>query len=653
MKTQETFKPFVPADKVMRELTPAAIIVGVLLAIVFGGANAYLGLRVGMTVSASIPAAVISMGVLRMILRRDSVLENNIVQTIGSAGESVAAGAVFTMPVLFMWAAENGDKAPSLVEIALIALVGGLLGVLFMIPLRQALIVQEHATLPYPEGKACAEILLAGEEGGSKAGTVFKGLGIAAVYKFLADGLKIFPSEVDYEIKPYKGSGIGMDVLPALAGVGYICGAKVSSYLLAGGTVGWFVIMPLIALFGGNNIISPGVDPISSMGVWDIWDNYIRYIGAGAVAAGGIMSLIKSLPTIIKTFKQAMKGFGKKAETTDRLSRDIPMNIILLGIGIIAIAMWLIPAIPVNLISAIIIIVFGFFFATVSSRMVGVVGSSNNPVSGMAIATLLISTMILKATGNIGTAGMICAITIGSIICIVSAIAGDSSQDLKTGYILGATPYKQQFAEIIGVVASAITIGAVLYLFSETGYGTDSLPAPQATLMKMVVESVMDGNLPWAMVFVGVFIAIVVEILGIPVLPFAVGLYLPIHLSTPIMVGGLVRLWVDKKKKISEDDRKREVENGILYSSGLIAGEGIIGILLAVFAIIPMGKGVTLADKLDISGKLNLDSNVGNALGLVFFALLVATLIIFIKKKPKASAKAAVASESTSEDNDE
>ncbi len=654
MNTQENFKPFVPANKVMRELTPAAIIVGVLLAIVFGGANAYLGLRVGMTVSASIPAAVISMGVLRVILRRDSILENNIVQTIGSAGESVAAGAIFTMPVLFMWAAEGTGDSPSLVEIALIALVGGVLGVLFMIPLRQALIVQEHATLPYPEGKACAEVLLAGEQGGAKAGTVFKGLGIAAVYKFIADGLKVFPSEVDYEIKPYKGAGVGMDVLPALAGVGYICGAKVSSYLLAGGTLGWFVLMPLIALFGGDTTIFPGTAPISELGVWDLWSNYIKYIGAGAVACGGILSLIKSFPTIVRTFRQAMKGFGAKAETTDRLSRDIPMNIILICIGIIAIAMWLIPAIPVNLISAIIIIVFGFFFATVSSRMVGVVGSSNNPVSGMAIATLLIATMILKATGNIGTEGMICAIAIGSIICIIAAIAGDSSQDLKTGYILGATPYKQQIAELIGVVISALTMGAVLYLFNRSwGYGGTELPSAQASLMKMIVEGVMDGNLPWALVFVGVFIALVVEILGIPVLPFAVGLYLPIHLSTPIMVGGLIRFWVDKRKRVSEEDRKNQVENGILYSSGLIAGEGIVGILLAVFAIVPMGDGQTLADKVNISEKLGFSADVGNILGLVAFALLCSTLILSILKKKKVNAVADGVSEEVVEESEE
>lgn len=645
MNNKEAFKPFIPADKVVKELTPTAIILGVILAVIFGGANAYLGLRVGMTVSASIPAAVISMGIIRLILRRDSILENNVVQTIGSAGESVAAGAIFTMPALFMWAEEAGDKAPSLLEIALIALCGGILGVMFMIPLRQALIVQEHGVLPYPEGQACAEVLLAGEKGGSGAKTVFAGLGIAAVYKFIADGLKLFPSEVDYSIKPYKGSGIGMDVLPALAGVGYICGPKVSSYLLAGGTLGWFVLMPLIALFGGDMTIYPGSKPISELGTWGLWSSYIKYIGAGAVAAGGIISLIKSMPTIIKTFGQAMKGFGKNV-TTDRLSKDIPMHILLITIGIIAIFMWLCPVIPVGPVGAIIIIVFGFFFATVSSRMVGVVGSSNNPVSGMAIATLLISTIILKATGTIGMEGMIAAITIGSIICIVAAIAGDSSQDLKTGYILGATPYKQQIAELIGVTVAAIAIGGVLYLLNAAwGYGGTELPAAQATLMKMVVEGVMDGNLPWPLVFTGAFIAIVVEVLGIPVLPFAVGLYLPIHLSTPIMAGGLIRLFFDKKKEASEDERKRKIDNGVLYSSGLIAGEGIVGIVLAIFAIIPVstiivdGKEVTqtLGDVLALSPFAELPA-VGNIVGLVAFALLLSTLVYAINKKNKAKA---------------
>ncbi len=540
-----------------------------------------------MTVSASIPAAVISMGVIRMILRRDSILENNIVQTIGSAGESLAAGAIFTLPALFMWAEEGGTSTPSLIEIALIAFVGGVIGILFMIPLRTALIVQEHGTLPYPEGKACAEVLMAGEEGGASASTVFLGLFVSAVYKFIADGLCIFPSEVDFEIKSYKGSGIGMDVLPALLGVGYICGAKVSSYLLAGGTLGWFVIMPLIALFGGDAVIYPGTDTINTLSPSGLWSTYIRYIGAGAVAAGGIMSLIKSFPLIIRTFRQAVKGFGVKAGESNRTTQDLPMNFVMIGIGIMAIFMWLCPVIPVNLLGAIIIIVFGFFFATVSSRMVGLVGSSNNPVSGMAIATLLIATMILKATGMIGMAGMVAAISIGSIICIIAAIAGDTSQDLKTGFLVGSTPKNQQIGELIGVLASAITIGGVLYLLNAAwSYGTDQLPAPQAMLMKMVVEGVMNGNLPWALVFSGVFIAVVVEILGIPVLPFAVGLYLPIHLSTPMIVGGLVRLYFEKKKGEDEKERKRKVENGVLYSSGLIAGEGLVGIMLAVFATV-------------------------------------------------------------------
>ena len=627
MSNEKEFKPYIPADKVLPELSVVSVILGILLAVLFGGANAYLGLRVGMTVSASIPAAVISMGVIRFILRRDSILENNIVQTIGSAGESVAAGAIFTLPAIFMWADEGGVAYPSLAEIALITLVGGILGVLFMIPLRSALIVKEHGTLPYPEGTACAEVLLAGESGGAKASTVFTGLGIAAVYKFIADGLKAFPSEVAFEIKAYKGSGIGMDTLPALLGVGYICGPKISSYLLAGGTVAWFALMPLIALFGGDMVMFPGTDPISTFSPDAIWSTYIRYIGAGAVACGGILSLIKSLPMIVRTFRDAMKGLkaGRDSDNS-RTVQDLSMNIVLIGIGVIAIAMWLIPAIPVNLIGAIIIVICGFFFATVSSRMVGIVGSSNNPVSGMAIATLLIATMLLKASGMIGYPGMVSAIAIGTVICIIAAVAGDTSQDLKTGYIIGATPKKQQIGELIGVVVSALAIGGILYLFNNAwSYGTSELPAPQAMLMKMVVEGVMGGNLPWNLVFVGVGIAIVVEILGIPVLPFAVGLYLPIYLSTPMMVGGLVRWFFERK-----GGHKEGIDRGVLYCSGLIAGEGLVGILLAVFAVIKVG-GTSLGD---IIGSC-LPFSLGNWGGLVIFAALTATLFAVVSKKSK------------------
>ncbi|MGM9612507.1 MAG: OPT family oligopeptide transporter, partial [Butyricicoccus sp.] len=368
----KNFKPFVPADRVVPEFTVFSVILGAILAVLFGGANAYLGLRVGMTVSASIPAAVISMGIIRKIFKRDSILENNMVQTIGSAGESLAAGAIFTMPALFMWASEGLCDMPSLIEIGLIALFGGVLGVMMMIPLRSALIVREHGVLGYPEGQACAEVLMAGEEGGNKSTTVFAGLGIAAVYKFIADGLRLFPSEVDYTISAYKGSGIGVDVLPALAGVGYICGTRVASYMFAGSTLAWFVLMPLIALFGSDVVIYPADVSVAELwatgGTWGLWSKFIRYIGAGALVAGGIISLIKSLPLIVTTFGAAFKDYGKGAAGTKRTEQDISIKVVILSCLIIAIFMWLFPGIPVSLIGALIILVFGFFFATVSSR---------------------------------------------------------------------------------------------------------------------------------------------------------------------------------------------------------------------------------------------------------------------------------------------
>lgn len=594
MDNKKDFKPFISADKIVPEFTFTSLFIGILLAVVFGAANAYLGLRVGMTVSASIPAAVLSMGIIRVILRRDSILENNMVQTIGSAGESVAAGAIFTLPALFLWAADGveGIEAPGLFEIFLIALVGGTLGVLFMIPLRKALIVEEHGVLPYPEGTACAEVLLAGEEGGSKASVVFSGLGIAAVYKFVADGLGVFPSSVNYDIKAYKGSAVGMDVLPALVGVGYICGPRIASYMFSGSVLSWFVLMPLISLFAGDAIIFPGTKPISSLAPSELWGTYIKYIGAGAVATGGIISLIKSLPLIVKTFSQAMKSMSNnkgKAASGLRTEQDMPMPVILIGVGVIAIAIWLLPTFPINLLGAVIVVIFGFFFATVSSRMVGLIGSSNNPVSGMAIATLLIATILLKATGLDGATGMKGAIAIGSIICIVAAIAGDTSQDLKTGFIVGATPKKQQLGELIGVLTSSLAIGGVLYLLNEAwGYGSTELPAAQATMMRMIVEGVMNADLPWGLIGAGAAIAIVVEILRIPVLPFAVGMYLPLSLNAGIMAGGLVRLVVEKKRGLSEEKKKAAIDRGILYTSGMIAGEGLIGILLAVFAVVEL-----------------------------------------------------------------
>ena len=620
------FKPYVPADKVTPEFTATSIIIGVLLAIIFGAANAYLGLRVGMTVSASIPAAVISMGVIRVIMKKDSILESNMVQTIGSAGESLAAGAIFTLPALFLWANEGKTEAPNLLTISLIALVGGILGVLFMIPLRNALIVKEHGVLPYPEGTACAEVLLAGEEGGTSAKTVFAGMGLSAVFKFITDGLKVVPGVVTAPIRSLR-TAFSAEVYPALLGVGYICGIKIASYMFAGALLGWFVLIPAITIFGGPTTMYPGDVPIAQMyaegGADAIWGSYIRYIGAGAVAAGGIISLIKSLPLIVSTFKDSLKGLkgGTKAGSL-RTEQDLDMRLVLGGSLVLILVIWLLPAIPVSLIGALLVVVFGFFFATVSSRMVGLVGSSNNPVSGMAIATLLFSTLVLKVTGNTGVSGMIGAIAIGSVICIVAAMAGDTSQDLKTGYILGATPKKQQIGELLGAVVAAFTIGVVLLLLNSAwGFGTTELAAPQATLMKMITEGVMNGNLPWPLVLIGIFAAIVVEILGIPVLPVAIGLYLPLELSATIMIGGVIRWIVDKKSA----DKNGEASGGVLFCSGLIAGEGLVGILLAILAV------VGVSSKFDLSSSVN----TGRIGGIVLLAIMIACVFIFAMPKKK------------------
>ncbi len=621
------FKPYIPAEKVTPEITITSIMMGVLLAVVFGAANAYLGLRVGMTVSASIPAAVIAMGVIRIIMRKNSILESNIVQTIGSAGESLAAGAIFTLPALFLWAADGKTDKPGLLEITLIALIGGLLGVFFMVPLRNALIVKEHGTLPYPEGTACAEVLLAGEEGGANASTVFAGMGFAALFKFIIDGLKLVSSEISVRFKGFAGE-IGSQIYPAVMSVGFICGARISSYMFAGGVLSWMVLIPLMVLFGNNIIIYPGTEAIGDIyaagGASAIWSTYIRYIGAGALAAGGIISLIKSLPLIVKTFSGAMKSMAGGTTTGNaRTEKDINIKVVLICIAILTLLVWLIPAIPVSLIGAIIIVAFGFFFATVSSRMVGLVGSSNNPVSGMAIATLLIATVILKLTGASGVAGMCSAIAIGSVICIVSAIAGDTSQDLKTGYLLGATPRKQQIGEIIGVVASALAIGGTLYLLDAAwGFGSDQLGAPQATLMKLIVEGVMGGNLPWGLVIIGVCIALVIELIGIPVLPFAIGIYLPVQLNACIMVGGLVRLALDKLKR-NDDEKKGIVNDGILFCSGMIAGEGLVGILLALLAVFGLDS------VLDLSARLGIPAIVSDIGGIVLFAITIFTVLKF------------------------
>ena len=626
MKENTPIKPFIPPEKNVQEFTITSVILGGILSVVFGAANAYLGLRVGMTVAASIPAAVLSMGIIRMILKKDSILENNMVQTIGSAGESVATGAIFTLPAMFMLMQEWGLPWPSLLEIALIAFCGGALGGLFMIPLRRALIVEAHGTLPYPEGTACSEVLLAGEEGGSKASVVLNGLGIAAVCKLLTDGFRIFPTRVHTEITMYKGAGIGMDVMPALLGVGYLCGSKVATFILAGSALSWLILMPLTSLFGAETVIYPATVSISTMDSFAIWDNYIKYIGAGAIAVAGIISLVKATPVVFGNFFRVLRGYSMPATKSHlRTDTDIPNQIIWAGIMAIILVLWLAPAVPVSPLGSVLIAVFGFFFATVSARTVGLVGSSNNLISGMTVTVLIFSTLLLKWTGDTGPSGMKGAVAISSVICIVVAIAGDTSQDLKTGFILGATPMKQQIGELIGVLVSSLSIGLVLYMFNHIwGFGSPDMPAPQATLMKLVVEGVMTNTLPWSLVFAGMGIALIAFLTGMPIMPFAMGIYLPIHLTLPIMVGGFIRWLVERHRTHSTEEKQDVLASGMLYASGLIAGEGLMVLLLAALNIF-QPNGIPMIQYIDFSGRFFL----GEWGSLALFVLMALSVLWF------------------------
>ena len=624
-KNGEAFQPYISPDQTQPELTTASIVVGVLLAIIFGAANAYLGLRVGMTVSASIPAAVISMVVMRVILRRRSVLESNMVQTIGSAGESLAGGVIFTMPVFFLWSAEGTTDSPNLITLSILAICGGVIGVMLMIPLRHTLIVKEHGVLPYPEGTACAQVLLAAEKSGAGSKGVFAGMGLAALSKFLTDGIKVIPGIVSVKIEALK-TAFSAEAYPALLGVGYICGPKIASYMISGGLLGWFVLIPAIAIFGGDTVLYPATQSVAELyaqgGASEIWSNFIRYIGAGMVAAGGMFSLIKSLPSIFSAFSAAFKGMkgagGASAKRTEQdLNLKLAMGIILALIVILVV----LPNIPIGLPGALMILVFGMFFGAVSARIVGIVGSSNSPISGMTIAVMLMTTLTLKLLGVTGTAGMVSAISVGAVVCITMAIAGDTSQDLKTGFLLGATPKKQQIGEIIGVAGSAVVIGGVLILLNSAwGFGSVEMAAPQATLMKMLVEGVMSGNLPWPLIFMGACLALVVQLLGLPVLPVAIGLYLPLELSVTILIGGVIR-WLSDRQ-----NQKKGLEggSGILFCSGLVAGEGIVGILLALVAV------AGLSEKINLSSAFS-----GGRIGGVILILLLAAAVLWFSREKK------------------
>lgn len=601
------YPSYVPAAESVGELTAKAVAVGILLSIVFGAANAYLGLRVGLTVSASIPAAVMAVAVFR-VLRRGSILETNMVQTVASSGESLAAGVIFTLPALFIWQREDPTVVVDVVQVGAIALFGGLLGVLFMIPLRSYLISREHGHLPFPEGTACAEVQVAGQVGGSKAALLFQGLGIGALYQALANGRGLALWNESPAVNLPRKAQLGGDFTPELLGVGFIIGPRIAAIMFGGGALAWLILIPAIDIWGGTSTIYPASAPMNTLASGDIWNSYIRYVGAGAVGFAGIVTLVKSTPTILESFRLGFSNIGGAGYSgVPRTQQDLPFRLVGVLAALMALAIWLFPGVPVNLVGAALIVVFSFFFVTVSSRIVGLIGSSSNPVSGMTIAALILTSLIWVALGlNDGTtASKAAVLAVGAVVCISAAMAGDTSQDLKTGFLLGATPRRQQLGEMIGVMASALVMGSVLIVLNQSyGIGTaDGLPAPQATLMSLVIDGVLESSLPWGFVVLGMVIAAVVEfVFRQPALAFAVGLYLPISLTTPIMVGGLIRLALTRRwegetvpdaggageapsqaghpsaAKAPVASEKRE--QGVLFASGLIAGAALVGVLI-------------------------------------------------------------------------
>jgi putative OPT family oligopeptide transporter len=649
--TPKGFQPFVPASESPAEFTAKAIILGVLFGLLFGASTVYLGLRAGLTVSASIPIAVLAISVLKK-LGGSTILENNIVQTIGSAGESVAGGVVFTIPALIFLLPE-GPKYFNYTQITMLAFAGGILGVLMMVPLRRALIVKEHGVLPYPEGTACAEVLVAGERGGQLAALVFSGLGIGALFKALPNIFNVFLTEVGYttpRTSQFPNATINVDLSPEYMGVGYVIGPRIAGTMVAGGVLSWMVLLPLLSLLGAaiptpfppihpafaNNPATGQPFLISEMGPGQIWSAYIRYIGAGAVLAAGLITLARTLPTIISSARDGLKGFGTGAGGSQlRTERDLSMKIVLGGSLALAIFLAVMPGLPTqgNILVSILIVLFGFFFATVSSRITGLIGSSSNPISGMTIATLIITCVIFVALGWTGDAYAPVAIAVGAIVCICAANAGNTSQDLKTGYIVGATPIYQQMGLAIGVVTSSMIIGVtVLYMHQVFGIGSAAVAAPQATLMATLIKGLLSQNLPWGLVLVGVFIAVTLELCGIHSLSFAVGAYLPIATTAPIFIGGLVRWWVERK---TGETAESDLSSGTLFSSGLIAGGSLAGILFAVLVGIEQ-KGITILPALQSVGNAMpflREGNVGQIAGALMFFVLAVILTQFAKRK--------------------
>jgi putative OPT family oligopeptide transporter len=646
---QPAFKPYVPATQSPAEFTVKAVIIGALFGLLFGASTVYLGLRAGLTVSASIPIAVLAISVLKK-LGGSTILENNIVQTIGSAGESVAGGVVFTIPAL-IFLTPYGPAYFSYFQIAMLAFAGGILGVLMMVPLRRALIVKEHGVLPYPEGTACADVLVAGERGGKLATMVFGGLGIGALWKALPWILNVFVRELDYSTprsSQFPNATLNVDISPEYMGVGYVIGPRIASTMFAGGVLSWLVFLPLLTILGAYIPVPfPPIHPnyannpatgmpfrISEMAAAQLWSAYIRYIGAGAVLAAGLITLGRTLPTIVASAREGLKDFGAGAGASARLrtERDIPTGVVLVGSLLLAVFLAVAPRMPTqgNVIAAILVIIFGFLFVTVSSRITGLIGTSSNPISGMTIATLILTCLLFVALGWTGDMYSPIALCVGAVVCIAAANAGGTSQDLKTGYLLGATPIYQQIGLVIGVVTSAAVIGmTTLYLHRVFGIGTPAIPAPQATLMSTIIKGLLSQNLPWGLVLVGVFISVTLELCGVRSLSFAVGSYLPIATTAPIFIGGLVRGWVERQTGEREES---EVGAGTLFSSGLIAGGSLCGILFAIL----VGSG-TLSDS-QANGAVGPipflhDGLSGYIAGAVFFLALAVVLARQARKK--------------------
>ncbi|MBX2966692.1 MAG: oligopeptide transporter, OPT family [Cyclobacteriaceae bacterium] len=649
MEENKNFKPYISPSDFIPEFTLKAVLLGSIFGIIFGAATVYLGLKVGLTVSASIPIAVLAISIFKK-LGKATILENNMVQTIGSAGESVAAGVVFTVPALLFLT--GGEAYFQYFQIFVLALVGGVLGVLFMVPLRRALIVKEHGKLPYPEGAACADVLVAGEKGGQLAKNVFYGLGVAFLYKGFMSILGLWkevPQYVFGRSSALPNGTVNAEITPELLGVGYIIGPRIGGIMVAGGVLSWLVLIPLITLLG-DNLTTPMAPEetmlISEMSPSQIWSKYIRYIGAGAVTFGGIITLIKTLPTIVTAFKDSFKDLRSRnaqtAATQARTEKDMPLIFVVIGSVVLVFLMAILPNVPTNFLSAIMIVVFGFFFVTVASRIVGLIGSSSSPVSGMTIATLMATSLIFIGIGWTGDFYQPIALVVGSIVCIAAANAGATSQDLKTGFLVGATPIKQQIGLLIGVLVSTVAIGFTLLLLHDTlGIGVvteehpNPLPAPQAMLMSTVIKGLLSQNLPWGLVITGMGLSAVVELCGVSSLAFAVGAYLPLSTTSPIFIGGLIKAIADKVT--NRKGEESEVSSGALFSSGLIAGGALTGILVAVL----LGTNVTTDEgsKSVIAAIHNSVHGIipegGDLISIIMFAILGFVVFSFAKKKIK------------------